>query len=586
MKPGNRYKVLLTVLSLYMLITGIRAQSKYDSAYNEMGKAFPENLVIFTDRTMYAVNEEVRFTAILQTGGHSYRGPGSTVMYIELVNQEGSAVVKGKALIAGDYTAGHLTIPSNLSSGIYYLRGYTRWMRNFGSRAYAYVLLRIVNPFSATHGQNSPTGINHNDNYSTERPTITEEQWIPLKPAGIEAIDVTLTGHSVGTADPVEAVISVNGRINDPVRHACVTVVPAGAIDTALLVIMPEPDPGQIRSFQFNYLPEVNGTTISGWAKTPDGSPASEIGIHFTLFGRQPGYFVAETDREGRFQVKTPKGYGIQEMLVVPEKIPGNPEEVQIDNDFATGPLPFDPVTFQLDQKELDLASRLSLNMQLERTYLKDSEMDTAFLKRQSATYPFYGVPGTSIKIDEFVNLPNMEEIIENLIPKMYVVRREGTDHLLLKGENPMLSLFPPLILVDHVPVFDMEVFLSIPPSRIDHIDVLRDVYVMGDMKYGGIISITTISKDLAGMELPEGSYFFDYLGYQPPLSERVASGPGSIPDTRNTLFWEDQLELKEHVPSRIHFQASSTPGMYVILVRGAFADGTLVYGSAPFEVK
>ncbi|MGW8315423.1 MAG: hypothetical protein ACWGNV_07470 [Bacteroidales bacterium] len=571
MKPGNRHRFFLAVLAVFLMVTGIQAQSGYDSAYTEIAETLPENLVIFTDRTMYAVNEEVRFAAILQSDGNPYRGPGSTVMYAELLNQEGSAVVKSKVPIAGDHAAGHLAIPSNLNPGIYYLRGYTRWMRNFGSRTYAYVPVRIVNPFSTTPGEKA-SGPDENGN--------------PLRSKGVKAIDVILTGHSHGTRDSLEVQISVNRRIKGSVRHVCVTVVPEGAVDTALFAATAEPDPGQETPFQFNFLPELNGTTISGLAKTPNGTPASGIGIHFSLFGQDPGYFVAETDLEGRFQVKTPKRYGIQEMLMVPEHIPGNRIEVQIDNDFATDPLPFHPVTFHLDKKELDLASRISLNMQLERAYLKDPEVDTSLLTGQTGTYPFYGVPGTSIKIDEFVNLPNMEEIIENLIPKMYVVRRGGGDALLLKGENPMLYLFPPLILVDHVPVFDMEVFLSIPPSRIDHIDVLRDVYIMGDMKYGGIISITTISKDLAGMQLPEGSYFFDDLGYQSPFSKRRATGPGSIPDTRNTLLWEDQLDLKEDVPSKVHVQASSTPGKYFILVRGVLTDGTLVYGSARFEVK
>ncbi len=596
MKPGYRHRVLLVVFPMCLAMNGVWAQSGYDSAYIEAAKMFPEKLLVFTDRTMYAVNEEVRFAAILQSAGDACRGPGSTVIYAELVDGKGSSVLKLKVPLTDDCAVGHLTIPSNLRSGVCYLKCYTRWMRNFGSRTFTYLPLRIISPLSKPTRENSPSAKSRSGSNSTlltspgtiptEGNPLDAERWIPLNSAGIEAIGVTMTGYSYGIKDSMEVKISCNERSHDPVRHLTVTVVPAGSIDTALFMDNMEPDPGQEPPFRFNFLPEVDGTTISGRATRPDDTPASDLGIHFSLFGPRPGYFVAKTDQKGRFQVRTPKRYGTQEMLVVPEHQPGKRIGVQIDDDFSTGPLPFAPLALQLNQHDLDLASRISLNMQLKNAYLTAPEADPTSQKKQTVSHPFYGTPGTSIKIDEFVSLPNLEEIIDNLIPKTYVVGREGSDFLLIKGENPMLSLFPPLILVDHVPVFDTEVLLSIPPSRIDHIDVLREVYVMGDMKYGGIISITSKANDLGGIKLPEDSYFFDYLGLQPPHLLKKAAGTGSIPDTRNTLFWADRLEIAADRPCTIRFQASSVPGKFFILVRGILPDGTLAYGSAQFEVK
>jgi len=87
-------------------------------------------------------------------------------------------------------------------------------------------------------------------------------------------------------------------------------------------------------------------------------------------------------------------------------------------------------------------------------------------------------------------------------------------------------------------------------------------------------------------MQLPEGSYFFDYLGVQPVQLHKKPAGQGNIPDTRNTLFWTDQLEIGRNRPFNIRFQASSIPGRFFILVRGVLPDGTLAFGSARFEVK
>lgn len=181
-----------------------------------------------------------------------------------------------------------------------------------------------------------------------------------------------------------------------------------------------------------------------------------------------------------------------------------------------------------------------------------------------------------------------MEEVIENLIPLTYVVRRGEKTDLLIKSENPLISMHRPLILIDHIPVFDLEVILDIPPSKIDHIDVIREVFIKGQVKYGGILSFTSRHNDLAGVRFQDGSYFFDYAFFQPSFNPQNAGnpGPGKIPDTRNTLFWMDSVELQRASSGKVRFQAASVPGTYLILFRGVSADGSMVHGVNSFKVE
>jgi len=155
--------------------------------------------------------------------------------------------------------------------------------------------------------------------------------------------------------------------------------------------------------------------------------------------------------------IRTPRRSGPQEMFVVPEYQPGNPAEVRIDNDFTSEPLPFHPDALQLSREEQELASRMSLHMQLQGAFLADSGSGQESLFPAVDSLPFYGKPEISVRMDDFVNLPNLEEVIENLLPKTFVVRRGGGAQLIIDSENPMISMFPPLILIDHIPVFDME---------------------------------------------------------------------------------------------------------------------------------
>jgi hypothetical protein len=532
-----------------------------------------ENLVVFTDRSLYIVNEPIQFSAFIKSGGEAYHFPGSKVLYAELVNSAGNAVAKGKFHITDNRSNGHLAIPSNILTGNYYLRCYTRWMRNFDPRYYTYIPLRVVNPFStAVLESNSIQGKGH------------------LSPVtkGGGTVASSLASYSYHPEELVNVEFSLEEANKDKVIQGCISIVPSATIDTSAFIYGLDLMPETSTPFQFNFLPERHGTTLSGIVvEQGNQKPASDTRIHFCILGEEPAYFFTASDREGRFQVYTPTRLGNQEMFVVPEYETGIPVDVLIDNDFTSEPLPFDPESFNLNHFEQIEASRLSLNMQLKRIFLADTGIDSSIIPKFSEP-GFYGTPEISVKIGDYINLPNMEELINNLIPKTQVKRSEGLYHIMIDNENPMISMFPPLILIDDIPVFDMDAVLAISPSKIDRIDVVPEVYVFGEVKFGGIIIIASKQGDLANIKLPEGSYFFNYTAYHTPLVPQRPrySGPAKIPDSRNTLFWMDHLELSSDVSLKISFKASSFPGSYIILFRGLSFDGDIVYGMNYFDVK
>jgi hypothetical protein len=555
-------------------LRNIQGQSRYDPGLAEVAARYKENLVVFTDRTLYAVNETICFSAFLQSEEKPYLDPGSTVLYLELVNSSGSAVSQGKYPVLENRSVGHLGIPTNLPTGLYYLRAYTRWMRNFGASHFTYIPMRVVNPYSGDASVDMPAGVKNS---------------LSAIPRGPKLVSVSPSRCTYPRGERVEVEFSLEKGSQSRVAHGCISVVPAGALDTTGFRFRLDEMPENSVPFQFNFLPEIHGTSISGIVMEPDNQqPVADAHIHFSILGEEPAYFVTRSDPEGRFVIRTPLRSGPQEMFVVPEYLPGNPAEVRIDNDFASEPLPFHPGIFQLTREEQELASSISLHMQLQGAFLADSGDDPAIQAEGPGSLPFYGNPEISVRIDDFVNLPNLEEVIENLVPKTFVVRRGGGVQLRIDSQNPMISMFPPLVLVDHIPVFDMEVILSIPPSKLDHIDVIPEVYVLGEVKYGGIISFSSLEGDLASIKLPEGSYFFDYLAYESSLKPQAArfEGPARIPDMRNTLFWKEHLSLHPGRSTKIGFQAASIPGTYLILFRGVTSDGALVYGMETFGVE
>ncbi len=574
MNGANKYCMLLLILLVSGLVSVGCAQSPYDSAYAALAKKRPEKLLVFTDRSLYAVNESIQFSVTLQSGTESFPGPGSEVIYVELVDAAGEAVVKGKYPVSKNRSAGHISIPSSIASGNYYLRSYTRWMRNFGARDFNYLPIRVVNPFSKEVAEES---------IRTDKPDL-----VPDQKDSPDVVSVT-NRHSYGIGTLVDVELDLIEGSASLIQHACLTVVPAGSIDTSTFLHYVDFQPDLQEPFHFDFLPDRNGTAISGTVVSNNsGVPVPDTRIHFSILGEDPAYLVTTSDQEGRFLIKVPERKGNQEMFVVPEQSPDQSFEVRIDNDFTTDALPFSSGSYALREDEKLLASRLSLQMQLQLAFLAESGPDTSTFRNRIEPVPFYGRPEISVKIDEFVNLPNMEEVIQNLIPMTYVIRRKGSADFLIKSDNPMISLYRPLILIDHIPVLDREVVLAIPPSKIDRIEVIREVYVLGEVKFGGIICFTSRQGDLAGMKLPEGSYFFDYTTLHPPLLPQGPryKGGNKIPDSRNTLLWMDHLELHKNTPFKVSFKAASIPGNYLILLRGISSDGRIVHGMNRFRVE
>jgi len=342
------------------------------------------------------------------------------------------------------------------------------------------------------------------------------------------------------------------------------------------------------REFQVNFLPDKYGPSLSGSVLYPGGSDISpsETRIHFTLMGDNPGYQVCRPDASGRFAVALPFLGGNLDLFVQPENIDGIAVEVRIDQDFDQRQLSLPVPAFDLDDQDRKVATIMARNVQLAEIYEDLSPLagkDTA-----ENEFPFYGSPTLSVDMDRYVLLPTLEEVFLNLVPSVTPVTRRKRNSLQIDTENPTLALFAPLVMVDQVPVFDMDRFMSVAPAKIKGIDVIEDVYVKGNLRFGGLINLVSRDGDMAGIDLPGNSFFIDYLAIHPPARtdmDQVAENDLN-PDTRNTLLWLPDVHLEKSSPLSISFTTPMYPGEYMVLFRGLGPGGEYIVAETSFEVR
>jgi hypothetical protein len=97
---------------------------------NAYAADYPEKVYVQTDKPYYTTGEDIWYTAYLVNGVDHKRSNKSRVVYVELINEQDSVLLK-KQLYTNDISvAGDFKIKKSWRPGNYILRAYTNYMRN------------------------------------------------------------------------------------------------------------------------------------------------------------------------------------------------------------------------------------------------------------------------------------------------------------------------------------------------------------------------------------------------------------------------------------------------------------------------
>jgi hypothetical protein len=109
---------------------------------------------------------------------------------------------------------------------------------------------------------------------------------------------------------------------------------------------------------------------------------------------------------------------------------------------------------------------------------------------------------------------------------------------------------------------------------------VINNLYIIGNTTYGGLMNIVSKNGDMAGIDLPEPSFFFKYRGLQPDREDTL------LPEFRNTHYWEPCLPVEPGQDISITLPSPVQTGSYTVLVRGVTEHGNRLLGKCSFLVK
>jgi len=121
MKGKTLFLTFITFMSL-----SLQAQD-FINQFNQFNKQFPqEKIYLHIDRPSYWADDDIWFKAYLK-----YSPKPNSNLYVELLNEKGAVIYKKTCWAEGGLAYGDIHLADTLSSGIYQVRAYTNWMRNF-----------------------------------------------------------------------------------------------------------------------------------------------------------------------------------------------------------------------------------------------------------------------------------------------------------------------------------------------------------------------------------------------------------------------------------------------------------------------
>jgi hypothetical protein len=232
----------------------------------------------------------------------------------------------------------------------------------------------------------------------------------------------------------------------------------------------------------------------------------------------------------------------------------------------------------------------LLINYQIEKQYNPNPQTAN---ESQDYSKLFYGKADSSYSFQKFIDLPTFEEYFVEIFCMTKIVKGENGKQIKVSYLDNSAELNQsPLLLVDGLPVFDVDKFLSISPSEIDKVDIINNNYIIGEIVYGGIIYVYTKKKNFAGLIDTKNLTFSEFKGYSEKSKFTVIEYPDEIAynsrkaDYRNTLYWNPEVKTDENGEANISFYTSDEKGKFLITIEGVGERGEIGSKKIILEVE
>ncbi len=342
----------------------------------------------------------------------------------------------------------------------------------------------------------------------------------------------------------------------------------------------------------FEYQPEVNGHLVrSKVTHAATGTPAQGITTYLAAPGKHVRFYQGTSAANGMVQHEVKDFYGYKEIILQTNTTKDSTYHFRV----------FSPFSEKFAATKLpELALAKSLQPEVAQRHLEVQVQNAYFETYRDVFYSpgidstaFYGKPDDRYLLDDYIRFKTMEEVLHEYVTPVQARKRKGGYHLMVL-DRPNRGIFSdnPLVLLDGVPVFDMNRVMAIDPLKVKQLEVVTQKYFVGPRTYSGIVSFTTYKGDLGSLQLDPRSLLLEYEGLQlerefyAPAYATPEQLQSRLPDFRNLLHWVPDVKTKADGKGNVAFYTSDQAGKYLVVVQGITEKGLAGSKTFTFEVK
>lgn len=511
-----------------------------------------ERVYVSTDKNAYLSGERV-WCSLFCVNQEGKTAPGSTIAYLELISNEGTALEVKAGLYNGRGAASFL-LPARIPGGTYRLIAYTPTgsISQTGSR-----LLSIYNPFSTARVKD---GVTVEGTAPSEAIPLVKDETLSLQVPRVLNTEKTgtLLLESTRPVSLSVAIFHEDGLQQFPAA----SIVPFLTAHEKLPAGKPAREGEQIKGKVF-------------------GAKEGDITI-LSSSGGVSDIYTGTVAADGSICFETSNIYGRRELVY--EVLDGTDNSfIQLESPFlhpSAGILP-----------NLTLSNDLFSDLVTRKDHLRAQvKADTLYQFLPHREDPlFAGSDWEVFKLDDYTRFPSVQEILVEIVTVVRLVNASEKPTLQIvisDGINRSRRFMDPvLVMMDGVVITDVNLLLGFDAMLLDRVEVFRHPFVIGKTPFYGAVNFVTQKNYVTALPFPRRVRVMDFNGVEYPVactqSPTLKEGEK---DLRELLYWHPILQVDQ--PVRIPFTAPSYPGRFKVVAEGMDADGHPVRCVESFEVR
>ncbi|MBS1526755.1 MAG: hypothetical protein JST19_13945 [Bacteroidetes bacterium] len=337
------------------------------------------------------------------------------------------------------------------------------------------------------------------------------------------------------------------------------------------------------------FLPEYTGPIVTGHIiNTVNNTPATGMKAYLTIPGSPDQLYIAGSNANGDIFFNTQKFYGLKEIFVQTNAQQDSTYRIDIASPFSERKSSNRLGPFAVTAEMRNALARNNVDMQVQNIFAVKQLKQ--FYDPLVDTTAFFGKPDKVYKLDDFTRFPTMEEVLREYVTSIAVTKRQGKFNIKIFKVDHLIG--NPLVLLDGVPVFDVDKIFKVDPLKIRKLEVFNNNYLYGLGYFNGIMSFSTYKDDRAAFEIDPHAVILDYEGLQlqrkfySPVYDTNDRVNSTIPDFRSTLYWNPGVTTGSDGKATLNFYTGDHTGEYIGVIEGITGDGAMGSGYFRIEVK